>query len=125
MLTKLLQKLAFLRLVCMVLAASASAMTPSNATSLNAAPAGIDLVEYALPDGTLPVICFGTGAPADENSGHCDLCLVPLVSVLKSQTDAPLLQLEPSREASDILRRSPDRGLSLWTSHPNRAPPTV
>lgn len=57
----------------------AMALMPFGHRPLNL-PTGPDLSEYALPDGTLPVLCATTpgkpGQPASRSGVICDACLL-------------------------------------------------
>jgi len=82
----------------------------------------IDLSTYALPDGTVPVICFGNGSPESEDSHHCDECLSALGKALFSGAQATDVDrtpaVRPSLEGAKVFIVAVDDH-----DNPARAPP--
>lgn len=82
----------------------------------------LDLSEFTLPDGTLPIICFGNGAPVTSQTPHCHDCLTgKLVSALPGSTSVSI------RYALSILNTTVSvvriGGSGFGQNHPTRAPP--
>ncbi|GFZ93123.1 hypothetical protein GCM10011497_23990 [Elstera cyanobacteriorum] len=95
-----------LRLLCAV-AVLWGGMTRSN-PAFSVAPMAADLALYALPDGSLPLLCLPGGADdatGKTMAGHlCDLCLLG-VSVLPLGAGSPVLRVHLPVQQVDFLPR--------------------
>ena len=85
-----------------------------------------ELAAYVLPDGSLPVICFGNdgvGSGHDENAGAtgCDACR------LTSSVILPAPSCDPWRATSDVSSAVPAATLRVHIARafPPAAPPTA
>lgn len=88
-------------------------------------PSGVDLAQYVLPDGTIPVICTtgGDGRPLHPGSGDCEFCRIAAsVAVPDAPTDfqscAVALKLDFGRPADDEFVRP-----AFFAHAPPRGPP--
>ncbi len=117
-----------LRTLCLIIVLAFVLASPARAVQLQTSPATPasstwNLGAFTLPDGLLPVICFGNGAPQSNIDDHCDECLQPLTNpVVVADTDncftIPLVSTQLSvnrRWAIDELRE--------LIANPARAPP--
>lgn len=94
--------------------------------SSDAAPDS-DLADYALPDGTVPILCLASGPDQNTDAAHehCDACLLVFAQLLGvAVTDAAS---SPVVYTSVSYETEADRAIgqtSEATHHP-RAPPPV
>lgn len=95
---------------------------PSPAEALNTSPS-IDMSKYTLPDGSLPVICFGDGNTQGKADIHCDECL-SASAPSADQTTKPST-IYPDRSAALKAGRtlSADLAGTFRAENPARAPP--
>ncbi|NKB50893.1 MAG: hypothetical protein GKR97_01495 [Rhizobiaceae bacterium] len=68
------EDLPLLRTICLLIAFAFVSANPAGAAQLQITPT-LGLAAFALPDGSLPVICFGNGEPLSSADDHCDACL--------------------------------------------------
>ena len=111
-----------LRTLCLLVALVFAAAGPANAVKLQSSSTH-DLAAYALPDGTLPVICFGNGEPVSELGDHCDECLQTLSKsqAVTSDTIVELLGRAANRELTK--RRQYCSDFAKEDANPVRGPP--
>ena len=96
-------------------------------TSSAVRDADFDVAAYALPDGTLPILCLGPGSDQESGTGHehCDACLLvsaPLLGVANAEMAAsPVVTTGVTYETQT--------GPAIWQptepAHRPRAPPSV
>ncbi len=86
--------------------------------------AGKDLSAYILPDGSLPVICFGDGTPTQDQAKHCDDCINGFgnSSLAPKQANFTI----PVKPVKSPPISTPETFSSASTALPrNRAPPKL
>jgi len=120
---KILAKdLLLLRTLCLLVSLAFALSGPAGATSQN--PSDIPgLKNFTLPDGSLPVICYGNGTPDTEPGNHCDQCLqswTPPLAAGEAPLTHPVRQISASRDAK---RRQTDDDFHGVNAHPVRGPP--
>jgi hypothetical protein len=111
-----------LKMVCLLLAGALATFTPVDARE-EQLPSGFDTTAYALPDGSLPVICFGNGESDSDVASHCDDCLQCSGQSNTLSRSAALLS-DPSYQTMAWFAFD-DRSIDLENrrSNPTRAPP--
>lgn len=122
---ELLKKdLALLRTLCLLI--SLAFVFPGSAIAagqLNSASA--DPAAFALPDGSIPIICFGNGAPDTKPGKHCDECLQ---SLNQPMNVGELLFAQSLNQKSDPHNRYSQAGihdLPGKDANPVRGPPLI
>ncbi len=124
MLNNLAKELMILRTLCVLIALSMGMLSPVLA---NAAQSGSELAtsEFALPDGTPQVICFGNGGGKTDNTVHCDDCLLGNITFtnLTTSTGIPLpLVVKIGNITTNI---QPDNLHDFLKRQQSRAPPLI
>lgn len=115
-------KMRFLiRLFCLVFAVSLATASPVVADH-SAPPPGVDLSQYALPDGTFPVICFGDGESSTTDALHCDECVSTTIAATPSNGSV-LFRPTGSGLAVLLPAQLPGKGKAQQHGNPARAPP--
>lgn len=77
-----------LALAALYAASIAFAVNAHAASPVAAAPSGVDLSAFALPDGSLPVLCLGGGSAEKQAPAHlgkrfgCDACRIMAAPLL-------------------------------------------
>lgn len=87
----------------------------------------IDLAQYALPDGSVPFICFGDGGGSGTRGGigpHCPLCTVSKAFALPPKTATPLI-VSYRIAAAPILLRAALPVHPIHVALGSRAPPVA
>lgn len=83
---------------------------------------GVDLSAYALPDGSLPVLCLGVDGGGEATSGlHCPACLVSKGFVLAAPAGGLFAAFRPARAE----RRATNPLFLVRAVWPPSAPPTA
>ena len=120
-------RLLLVRLV--VIVALALTAFAHRAAPVNAAPA-TDFLAYALPDGSLPVICLTDNGQKDgdhhQGNAACEFCRIAgaiAVAVPPALQDAPI---DAAKRVSPVTLASLVRGdPAFWPAAPPQGPPAV
>lgn len=112
----------FLRTLCLLIALVFAAAGPANAIKLQGSNAP-DLIAFALPDGSLPIICFGNGEPVPELGDHCDECVQTLASYKAIASNVFVELLRHEAACQHTKHRQYCSGLSAESANPVRGPP--
>ena len=117
MLLKLFEKdPLLLRTLCVLVSLAFLLSVPANA-SKQPTTSTPDLTAFTLPDGTLPIICFGNGQPDSELGGHCEDCINSPNLPLAMGNALPILFMAQV-PVDDVKRNRP-----LVKRHPINTPP--
>ena len=111
-----------LQALCLLLALVFAAAGPANAVKLQDSSTH-DLAAYTLPDGTLPIICFGNGDPVSEPGNHCDECLQTLSKSKAVTSDAIVELLGRATNCEQTKRRQVCSDLTAEDANHVRGPP--
>lgn len=111
------------------LAAVLLVLAPIWSVPANAGAGGgdADLVQYALPDGSVPFICFGDGEGTGTGGGvgpHCPLCTISKAFALPPKAAAPFVASHRTAAIPARLHSAPAVH-SIHVALGSRAPPVV
>ncbi|MEM8750574.1 MAG: hypothetical protein AAGF28_09740 [Pseudomonadota bacterium] len=100
---------------------SLAALTPgigASAAERNA-EREIELSQYRLPDGSLPVLCLGAGADSDVSSEHCPDCWTGKQTGLPSSSD---MLDEGAERCAQLLKVGVISSHARQAVNPSRSP---
>ncbi|MEP1209698.1 MAG: hypothetical protein ABJM29_00855 [Rhizobiaceae bacterium] len=114
--------LALLRTLCLLVTLALTTTWPASAAQQFSSSVP-DITAFALPDGSLPIICFGNGAPESDAGGHCDECQLTLVQPLAVAASELAYFLSPASNAQTNGRLTFLGSPRASHAHPVRGPP--
>ena len=110
----------FVRALCILIAVGLGSLSPAH--SKNEIGVADDLSQYVLPDGSLPVICFGDDQTGTSSTEHCLDCLANQ-ELSKTGSSETLYFLSVFDGAQRLTKARLIDQETVAKSNPPRAPP--